>query len=119
MYGGYDPINNIMYDDAYVLSLPSFTWTKIYSGSNPRFGHSCHAAGKSSMIAIGGSLDASMYGIETTGQIPADLNSMKCGPQDGVQIFDLTLGTWSTSFVGPNGPAYQVPQKVVAIIGGS
>jgi hypothetical protein len=71
------------------------------------------------MMSVGGSLDASMYGAETTGQMPPNLNSMKCDPIEGVQIFDLTTGTWGTSFNGSYGPDYQIPQKVVTIIGGS
>lgn len=120
MYGGYDPIRNIMYDDVWVISLPSFKWVKLDSGGpNPRFGHSCHAAGISHMISIGGSLDAAMYGVETSGQVPANLDTIKCDPVEGVKIFDLSLGTWSTYSPGPLAPIYRVPAQVVAIIGGS
>jgi len=106
-----------MYDDVYVLSLPSFTWTKVYEGPSPRFGHTCHTAGKRQMMAVGGSLDASMYGVETTGQLP-NLTTLQCDRRAGVALFDLTALTWG-SFFDAYAPAYQVPRKVVKVIGGS
>ncbi|QDS77352.1 hypothetical protein FKW77_005389 [Venturia effusa] len=120
MYGGYDPTRNIMYDDVWVISLPSFTWVKLDSGgSNARFGHTCHRAGESHMISIGGSLDGALYGVETSGQIPTNLDTMKCDPTALVRIFDLSLGGWGTYSPGPLSPAYRVPAKLVAVIGGS
>lgn len=71
------------------------------------------------MISIGGSLDAAMYGVETSGQVPANLETMKCDPVEGVKIFDLNLGTWGTFMPGPQSPAYRVPEQVVRVIGGS
>jgi hypothetical protein len=118
IYGGYDPINSIMYDDVWILSLPSFTWTKAYSGENARFGHTCHSAGKRQMMSVGGSLNASMYGVETSARIPPDLNTTKCDPREGVAIFDLTSLAWG-SFFNPYAPEYQVPQKIVNVIGGT
>jgi hypothetical protein len=107
-----------MYDDVWILSLPSFTWTKAYSGENPRFGHTCHRAGKQQMMSVGGALNASMYGVETSGQIPPNLNTAKCDPSEGVAIFDLSTLKWG-SFFNPYAPAYRVPQKVVDVIGGT
>jgi len=106
-----------MYDDVYVLSLPSFTWTKVYSGANPRFGHTCHTAGKRQMLRVGGSLDASLYAVETTGQLP-NLSTMNCDRKEGVALFDLSALTWS-SFFNAHAPQYQVPGNVVDVIGGS
>ncbi|KAH8727348.1 hypothetical protein GQ44DRAFT_825053 [Phaeosphaeriaceae sp. PMI808] len=117
IYGGYDPMQSIMYSDVYVLSLPSFTWTKLYSGNNPKFGHTCHTAGPRQMMTVGGSLDADMYAVETSGQLP-NLTTMKCDQLGGVALFDLSNLTWSSSF-NPYAPEYQVPQKVVDVIGGS
>ena len=110
-------MKSIMYDDIYVLSLPSFVWTKVYSGKNPKFGHTCHSAGKRQMMTVGGSLDASMYAVETTGQIP-NLTSMTCDKWGGVALFDLSNLTWG-SFFNAYAPDYQVPKKVVDAIGGS
>ncbi|CAN9342729.1 unnamed protein product [Alternaria alternata] len=102
IYGGYDPVQAIMYDDVYVLSLPSFTWTKVYSGNDSRFGHSCHSAGVRHMIRIGGSLDADTYAFETTGQLPV-LDTLRCDQQGGVALFDLS----------------DLPTKLVERIGGT
>jgi N-acetylneuraminic acid mutarotase len=55
MYGGIDPITSTMYDDVYVLSLPSFTWTAVYTdGGSPRWGHNCHLANGRQMVTVGG-----------------------------------------------------------------
>jgi hypothetical protein len=106
-----------MYDDVYVLSLPSFTWTKVYSGHSPRFGHTCHRAGQRQMMAVGGSLDASMYAVETSGIIP-ELSGIKCDRREGVALFDLSTLKWGSSF-DPHAPDYQIPKKVIDVIGGS
>ncbi|RYN19986.1 hypothetical protein AA0112_g10885 [Alternaria arborescens] len=117
IYGGYDPVQAIMYDDVYVLSLPSFIWTKVYSGNDSRFGHSCHSAGVRHMIRIGGSLDADTYAFETTGQLPV-LDTIRCDQQGGVALFDLSDCTWG-SFYDTNAPGYEVPTKLVERIGGT
>lgn len=117
MHGGYNPVQSIMYDDVYVLSLPSFTWTLLWSGTTPRFGHSCNTAGKRQMLRTGGSLDASLYAVETSAQVP-DLASMQCDTKEGVALFDLTALTWS-SFYNAYASEYQLPQNVVDLIGGS
>ncbi|KAN0087217.1 hypothetical protein V8E54_000905 [Elaphomyces granulatus] len=45
LYGGYDGRRSSKYasDDVYVLSIPSFTWVKVYSGTSThgRTGHKC------------------------------------------------------------------------------
>ncbi|KAK4894464.1 hypothetical protein LTR27_007350 [Elasticomyces elasticus] len=117
IHGGYDPTTSVMYDDVYLLSLPSFTWTMLWSGTTGRFGHSCNTAGKRQMLRTGGSLDASMYAVETSGQLP-NLTAMQCDPKEGVALFDLTALTWS-SFYNAYAADYQLPNKVVDLIGGS
>jgi len=115
-YGGYDPTKSIVYDDVHVLSLPSFTWTKVYSGNAGRFGHTCHTAGKRQMLSVGGALDASMYAAETVGNLP-DLSSLKCDANGGVRLFDLTSLTWGTFFNASAEP-WKVPSLVTKRIGG-
>lgn len=117
MYGGYDPTRSIIYDDVYILSLPSFVWTKASDGGPAKFGHTCHSAGKRQMLTVGGALDASMYAVETTAQLPS-LNNTTCDTQGGVALFDLSNLTWG-SFFDAYAPAYQVPEKLVRVIGGS
>src|SRR5690242_12537663 len=57
MYGGWDPTSETIkyYDDMYVLSLPSFTWVKMFEGESPRYGHTCHLAAGRQLLTIGGS----------------------------------------------------------------
>lgn len=57
IYAGRNQANNVYYDDVYVLSLPSFTWTKVYGPGDKRcYGHTCHAVGNGQMLTIGGDL---------------------------------------------------------------
>lgn len=70
------------------------------------------------MISVGGIRNASLYAVETTGQLPADLSSIPCDPPAAVALFDLTDLTWGTYF-NRTAANYTVPQKVVDVIGGS
>ncbi|KAF2145392.1 uncharacterized protein K452DRAFT_283752 [Aplosporella prunicola CBS 121167] len=119
LYGGYDPINSTMYDDIYVLSLPSFTWTKLFGpGESARYGHTCHLVGKRQMLTVGGSLDAKAYAIETTAA-PLNLSSLQCDWEEkGVAIYDMSTLEWGSVFNAYK-VAYQVPQKLFAVIGGT
>lgn len=55
IYGGWNEHTYTYFDDVYVLSLPSFTWTMLYGeGSGPRFGHTCHLVGNRQMLTVGG-----------------------------------------------------------------
>lgn len=45
LYGGRD--KDQVYDQIYVLTIPSFTWTKFIEGSLPLYGHTCHLVAKS------------------------------------------------------------------------
>jgi len=107
LYGGsMGPRDYRFYDDVYVLSLPSFTWTKFYGpGASPRYGHTCHAVGNRQMISVGG---APSWGFD--------------GPCDsipnGISVFDLSTGTWGLCYAVDDEP-YHVPRKVVDTIGGS
>lgn len=59
MYGGWDPTatgnSTKYYDHLYVLSLPSFTWIKMFEGESPRYGHTFHLAASRQLLTIGGS----------------------------------------------------------------
>jgi hypothetical protein len=52
MYAGRG--NADYFDDIYVLSLPSFTWTRTFLGQGTRYGHTCHVVGNRQMITVGG-----------------------------------------------------------------
>lgn len=105
LYGGRGP-GQQFFDDIHVLSLPSFTWTKLYEGNSPRFAHTCHRVGSRTMLTVGGS------------------NSFKlqegpCDPQrKGVNVFDMSSVTWGSVYNATAGP-YTVPELVIANIGGS
>ncbi|MCJ1449290.1 MAG: hypothetical protein MMC23_009810 [Stictis urceolatum] len=50
MYGGRAG-DAALVDDVWTLSIPAFRWTKFFSGSSPRFGHTCHVVGKRQMLS--------------------------------------------------------------------
>ncbi|KAF1345085.1 hypothetical protein BDV97DRAFT_40787 [Delphinella strobiligena] len=103
IYGGLGQSNQY-FDDIYVLSIPSFTWTKVYGpGESPRFSHTCHLVGNRQMLTIGGILGSSNACDWET---------------KGVGVLDLSTITWGSVYTPHNG-TYQVPDKVLATIGGS
>lgn len=112
LYGGRDPTTAdpakidpfASYDDVYVLSLPSFTWTAIFTGGqSPRWGHSCHRVGQRQMVTVGGNI------TRNNGQCDWELK--------GVAFLDMTTVTWGSVFL-PNTSSYQVPQKLFGVTGG-
>jgi hypothetical protein len=105
LYGGIDPtLHHDGYDDVYVLSIPSFTWTPIYTeGASPRWGHDCHVAGNRQMITVGGN-------ISNTGICDWEAK--------GVAVLDMSNVTWGSVFLS-NLSAYEVPQKVLSVTGGN
>ena len=104
LYGGRGA-NDAIYDDVYVLSVPSFTWVKMYSGTMPRYGHNCHRAGRA-MITVGG---AANY----------DYTSGFCDfERMGVGVFDISSSTWGSVY-DADAEDYTVPDLVVQQIGGT
>ncbi|KAF2262743.1 hypothetical protein CC78DRAFT_582331 [Lojkania enalia] len=110
LYGGIDrnlgSENDIRagYDDVYVLSIPSFTWTPIFqNGASPRWGHNCHVAGKRQMVTVGGN-------ITNTGVCDWELK--------GVAFLDMSTVTWGSVFLS-NQTDYTVPTKVLPATGGT
>ena len=81
MYGGRGP-NSTFLDDIWVLSLPSFTWIKIYEGTAPRYAHTCHKVGSRTMITVGGAANTKY----ATG--PCDWETA------GVGVLDISDVTW-------------------------
>lgn len=105
MYGGRGA-NNEYFDQVYVLSIPSFTWTKVYEGKSPRFAHTCHLVGNRQMLTVGGITD----------------NALRTGPCDyqtkGVNIFDLSTLQFGSVY-DAQAPPYVVPSPVLRKIGGT
>lgn len=92
------------YDDVYVLSIPSFTWKRVYRGDSPRYGHTCHLTGHRQMLTVGG--------------MASDEPMPSCDRERaGVAVFDMTDLEWRSVY-SPSAPAYQVPGPIVQTIGG-
>ncbi|KAF4637225.1 hypothetical protein G7Y89_g847 [Cudoniella acicularis] len=105
MYGGWDPTQeNKYFDETWVLTLPSFTWILVNSGSLPRYGHTCHFAGSRQMLTIGG-------------QDTTDLTASCDWEYMGIAVFDLTSLVWGSVFSSSK-PAYQLPSQIYNIVGG-
>jgi hypothetical protein len=108
-YGGFDGISPVepFYDDVWVLSLPSFTWTRLDSGTetHARAAHRCFTPYADQMLVSGGyrSLSGSA------------LNCL----EDGIfAFFNLTSGEWMDSYHPEQHGEYGVPEKVYEVIGG-
>ncbi|KAL7787506.1 hypothetical protein V8C37DRAFT_263037 [Trichoderma ceciliae] len=108
-YGGYDGIHatDPYHDDVWVLSLPSFTWTRINNGtdSHARAGHTCFTPYPDQMMILGG----------YTPLTGVTLTCLEDGP---VVMFNLTSGEWMDSYDPTKYGDYGVPEKVQAVIGG-
>lgn len=89
----------------WVLSLPSFTWTKLYEGKSPRFGHTCHQVAERTLLTIGGIVDFNY--------------SNNCDWEfKGIGVMDISTLTWGSVF-DANPKPYEVPGVVFKDIGGS
>jgi hypothetical protein len=109
-YGGFDGIDESQpfSDDVWVLSVPSFKWTKVYSGdsSQGRAGHKCVKPYPDQMFVIGG--------------YPAlSGDSLTCVPGGIVQIFNLSSAAWLTSYDPAVWSNYSVPSMIYSTIGGN
>lgn len=104
LYGGRGK-DGLFFDEVWVLSLPSFTWTLLFTGESPRAFHTCYIAGDSQMITIGGRNDTDF------------LRGDDDGKTMGVAIFDLNSGVWGSVYNASAG-SYQVPRSIRQVIGG-
>ncbi|PFH57313.1 hypothetical protein XA68_15226 [Ophiocordyceps unilateralis] len=108
-YGGFDGIHprSRFYDDVWVLSLPSFTWTQISTGTeiHARAGHRCFLPYPDQMMVFGG------YAAEA-GDLPSCLDK---GP---VVVFNISSGEWMNSYDPSRYDPYGVHEEVLATIGG-
>ncbi|KAH6628763.1 hypothetical protein F5144DRAFT_580088 [Chaetomium tenue] len=83
--GGYNERDKFTYDDAYILSLPGFVWTKLPDPqTGGRSSHSCVAVGKRQVLSIGGTNSGGWSEPD-----PA--------PQ-GLLLFDMTELKWKDSY---------------------
>ncbi|KAI9375114.1 hypothetical protein BJX61DRAFT_540139 [Aspergillus egyptiacus] len=104
IYGGYDGVDTMMRpsDDAYVLSLPSFEWVKLYSGDSAvgRKMHKCVKPYPDKMLVFGGK------GIDVATCL------------DMIRVFNLNTGRFQDAYNPADWEEYQVPALVSGRIGG-
>lgn len=100
IYGGYDGLDasDKPSDDVWVLSLPSFTWTKVYEGSDThgRSGHQCLTPYPDKMFVIGG----------------IHQNQASCLDGGFIQVFDLNKLEFQDTYQPDDWEQYKVPQKI-------
>jgi hypothetical protein len=107
IYGGYAGLNSgndTIWDDVYILSMPSFTWVKAFSGGeeNGRYGHRCVKPYPDQMFVVGGYVKDAPD---------------KC--VDGVvQVFNLNTLSFQDSYDPKTWSYYDVPSAVTKVIGG-
>ncbi|KAM5348002.1 hypothetical protein ACJ41O_007826 [Fusarium nematophilum] len=108
-YGGFDGINptDPFKDDVWALSIPSFTWTKIYEGKDihARAGHKCFMPYLDQMMVLGG----------YTTQSGSRITCLDGGP---VVMFNLTSGEWMDGYDPAEFSDYGVHEKIQSQIGG-
>lgn len=108
-YGGYDGYDaySVHSDDVWVLSLPSFTWTKLSTGTavHARAGHACVQPDPATMMIVGG-----------LGQLPS--RGFRC-LDEFVTFYNLTSGKWLNSYDPSKYAKYGINELITAKIGGN
>ncbi len=109
-YGGFDGLHPAgeFSDAVYVLSIPSFRWTKMTSGtaSHARAGHRCTKPYPDQMLIVGGY--SSLSGIEPT-----------CVEGGIIQIYNLSSNEWIQSYDPKKWSNYTLPPMLQSTIGGT
>lgn len=113
-YGGYDGLHatdqSYFKDDVWVLSLPSFTWTKVFTGRSGygRAGHKCVMPYPDQMMVIGG------YPAQP-GTAATCLDNMG----GIIELFNVSSIEWLDSYDPTIWSDYTVPSAVYGAIGGN
>lgn len=112
LYGGFGVENVTGYDDAYILSLPSFKWIKAWPTDNntqayPHGGCTANVINRDQMLVIGGWFTASDQCDSENSQGQHNMNLGYNGPKN-------TL--WDK--YDPSVSKYFVPTPVISAIGG-
>jgi hypothetical protein len=109
-YGGFDGLHQAgtYNDDVWVLSVPSFMWMKVKSGtpSHGRAGHKCVKPYPDQMFVIGGY--PSLAG-----------ESLSCLEGGVIQIFNLSSLEWIENYDPKVWSNYSVPEMIYDMIGGT
>lgn len=107
LYGGYTGLNSttIPSDDVWILSIPTFTWVKAYSGipAHGRRGHKCERVYPDQMLVIGG----------------VNPNPEHCIASGPIQVFNLNTLKFQDVYDPQEWSEYAVPDLVTAVIGGN
>ncbi|KAK0712214.1 hypothetical protein B0T21DRAFT_297528 [Apiosordaria backusii] len=109
-YGGYTGLDDKTgySDDVWVLSLPSFTWTKLTAGTGlGRAAHKCVMPYPDQMLVIGG--HPPVQNIK---------NSIRC-LDEPIRVYNLSTGTWLNRYDPGVWANYTVPEAIRDKIGGS
>ncbi|KAF6812254.1 kelch repeat protein, partial [Colletotrichum sojae] len=110
-YGGYAGIDGTtgFSDDVWVLSLPSFQWTKVYEGKDlhARAGHQCVMPYPDQMMVIGG-----FTPVSGTGHPP-------CLDKSIFRMFNVSSAQWLDEYNPSKWSNYTVPTAVQSKIGGN
>ncbi|CAP68208.1 uncharacterized protein PODANS_7_4690 [Podospora anserina S mat+] len=90
LFGGENKPTYTRYDDAYVLSLPGFVWTKVPSPApgGSRAYHSCLSVGRNQVLSVGGTRG---------GGFDNDWRSPDPVPQ-GLLLFNMTSLRWQLEY---------------------
>ncbi|KAF7559910.1 hypothetical protein G7046_g4238 [Stylonectria norvegica] len=108
-YGGFDGISPLdaFSDVVWVLSLPSFTWTKLNEGTSlhGRAGHKCFMPYPDQMMVFGG-------------YTPLAGTVISCLDKGPVVLFNVTSGEWMDSYDPADHGNYGVHEKIQSQIGG-
>lgn len=112
LYGGFGIENITGFDDAYILSLPSFTWIKAWpddgeTSTSPHGMTSCNAVNRDQIIIIGGWFPASDTCDSPNGFGQHNMNLGYNGPERVI---------WDK--YDPNLSRYYVPTPILSVIGG-
>ncbi|KAK4172604.1 hypothetical protein QBC36DRAFT_349419 [Triangularia setosa] len=108
-YGGYAGLDakSGYSDDVWVLSLPSFTWTKLTTGTGKgRAAHKCVMPYPDQMMVLGG-------------HPPLDIRGTLPCLEEPVRVYNLSSGTWLSRYDPAIWADYTVPEAVREQIGGS
>jgi hypothetical protein len=112
MYGGESPDSGATaHSDMWILSVPSFHWTRVNVDSPARKSLGCAALGNY-MVTYGGVSSAKEEGDADT-----------CDQENyGLRLFDISKLAWTNRYDGPPSAgkiAYAVPKIVCDVIGGN
>lgn len=108
-YGGYPGVDSTddSFDEVWVLSIPSFTWTRLSEGRPDygRNGHKCFMPYPDQMMVIGG--------------VNSRAGRALAGLMGGlIQMYNLTSGEWIDEYDPEKYFEYGVPSAVRSAIGG-